>query len=313
MTTGDKKNTKAELKEMLRFGRVTKIFDALFAAAADLGYTELENDLIKLNNRFNRNEKNKINDVTSEESYSNEFNGIIDALLTHINSLPDSYHQGTPDEKASGSREEQSLRNQLNTLIKDLIDTNGQIYDLELTPANERKLNYYRKSSYFTEKQKFFAKQASWIMEQIPSLVSDSEYNLVARALYSSYDWFNAEKYCKIAIEASKEEFNMIANIRSYADFLYLTGRSEEGAEQYKNALQILPSNNDYNRSVNGYTYMMWFNNEAFAENTDPAISKYQKAKQEFESISNTRVRLNWLNNLDMEWERLMPPHIIRP
>ncbi len=307
------KDAKSELKEMLKAGRVKGVLDQLLEITKEDRFRDIEDEAFGLSRRYDRNEHaRKIEGTINQEEYSLELNKIESALLKVVNSLPDDYKVTSAAEQV-GKEEEQSLRFQLNSLVKDIIDVNGVQYEMDLVPPAERDLYYYRKSGYLNEKRTFLASQAFWVMEKIPNMVSDKEYNIVARSLYSAFDIFNSEKYYQKAIEVSKEEFNKIFNIRSYADFLYLVGRNPEGADQYKKALQLLPSSNDYSRAINGYTYQMWFVNETMSGNTDEAQNIYNQAKQEYESITSTGSRNHWLHSLLMEWNRLMPPDTPAP
>lgn len=140
-----------------------------------------------------------------------------------------------------------------------------------------------------------FARQAIYLIEQVPSLVSDIEYATVADALAGIGDVPRAEAFYLEAIKNSKHRIYKIWNIRSYARFLYDNNRYEEGRKYYREALLIFDGNDsenfDYVKGENVHTYLYWAEMEARALLLKEAEELYNHGRSIAEEIVKSDLR----------------------
>lgn len=313
-----KTNSIPDLKEMLKAGKLKQVFDYLLEIALKNDDNQLHNDLLAMQLSYNENERGRIMNAIQPEDYRIEKTRITNGLLYFIDTISNKYFEVTSSttktsielQEELGS-EKYTLRTHLNDILQKLVDTYK--YEFEL---DNQKTNFHKQSDYLNERRIILTQQAVWIMDKIHKAVSSAEYNLVARMLYSTSDYIKSEEYHKKAIEAADSSFRLIAVVRSYADFLYLTSRPVEGAKQYDAA--ILPEDTNQNKATNGFTYQMRFRNEALQVsnlNYDYTEVKevYKKAKEYFEGISDLRNRAYWLERLEKDWIANVPFIVERP
>ena len=303
---------------MVSGGSLKRVLEILVEVATENQDNEMLNNIVSLQQAHTHNEKENALGKLLSSDYSISRTKVINGLLYFIDATPEKYFgrlfasELSPANSTVGNRESSAsvdpytLRQALNDLLQKLVDTYK--YEFEL---NNQHVNFHKQSDYLQEIRVLLARQAVWIMDRMPDIAVSTEYSLVARMLYNTRNIPKAEEYHKKAIEIASSSFDLISHVRSYADFLYLTANRMEGAKQYTAAL--LPNDTNDNKAINGYTYQMWFRNEALQYAYEDAKEIYKKARQHYESISDLRTRNYWLERLEKEWSAHMPFNVEKP
>jgi hypothetical protein len=148
-----------------------------------------------------------------------------------------------------------SSREQLNSVINELIKLNAENNSLWLTPLELRNVSYYQRVSTITQTAVSLSRQAVYLAEQLSRLVTDVEFITIAQGLVISGDTILAENYYLMAIDSSTSSFYKVNNTRIYADFLFNQGKHEQGRDLYESALKEFGNNTDWEKMINAHTY----------------------------------------------------------
>jgi tetratricopeptide (TPR) repeat protein len=190
---------------------------------------------------------------------------------------------------------------------KEITDTLGKIVSTSLENAKlyresaEKDPPYYQTvSSILNQQNVFLLQQATYLMDEVPKLVTAIEYNTIAAATSNAGDFMSAEKYYKKAIDASPNNYYRSLAIRSYAGYLFPQRRFEEARENFRKAISLLTGGDNLVRYTNGLTYQMWAWNELNnAASPRRAEELFESAANEFKGIDNEAVRRTALSGLE--------------
>lgn len=204
---------------------------------------------------------------------------------------------------------ERTLRSQLtdaigklNTAFESIEKLRLEKFDIWGTPplANMR--------SFYNGQKLFYAKQAIYVAEQIPKLVSDAEYNSIARAFSDLDDENTAFRYYELAIAAATTSISKATNLRGYARLLLRNGQEELGRKRFSEALELVSDGTDSAHWFRAETLQRWAQIEAeFCETTSADL--FDKAEKEFNRIFFPSRRTEGLINLQsvrknaMNWQ----------
>ena len=196
---------------------------------------------------------------------------------------------------------QRTWRSQLSGLISELVKADAENSEMFFVPQSSRDEKYYQKSSIMSQRINSLVRQTLYLAKQHPRLLTDVENVIIARALVVAGDRGGAREYWLKSIESAPNSYYRITNIRGYADFLFADGEYEPAREYYRKSLSILQNTTDSNKSMNGYTYIVWMVSEA---NNIPApyseaSACYRNAKGLYESISSAGMKDNCLNHLE--------------
>lgn len=180
-----------------------------------------------------------------------------------------------------------STREQLNKAVSELIKLNAENNSLWYVPTAERDQNYYQKQGAIVQTAVALSRQALYLAEQQPELVTDIEYYTIAQGLVMAGDYSRADDYWQKAIKAAPTPFYKITNMRMYADFLFNQAKHESGRALYQEALKILNNDTDQNKYTNAFTYQMWMLSESNHRFWEEADASYHRAKRLYETLSH--------------------------
>jgi tetratricopeptide (TPR) repeat protein len=192
-----------------------------------------------------------------------------------------------------------STREHLNEAVSELIKLNAEGQSLWSIPPHQRDQLFYQRQAVIGQTVIAVSRQAVYLAEQQPDLVTDIEYYIIAQGLVASGDFMRAEEYWHKAIKAAMSPYYKIENTRMYADFLFNQGKHEAGRAHYQEALKLFDNNTDYQKFTNAFTYQMWMVSEANHRFWEEADSNYNRARRLFESISNPYAKENGLAGLE--------------
>lgn len=180
-------------------------------------------------------------------------------------------------------------------LRQQITDVVGKL--ITIATEREKLVHEYEKNEYapyaiamdrmLNHQNNSFARQALYLINQVPSLVSDVEYLTVSDALNLLGDVAQAEEYKIKAIEASPSRFYKSLNQRSYARFLFFEGRYDEGRKYYEASLQSFSDTTNAARWIQAQTFMLWAEAEAEANLLNNAEELYKRARLTAKQISN--------------------------
>jgi len=147
-------------------------------------------------------------------------------------------------------------------------------------------------SSILNQQNTFLLNQATYLAEQVPSLMTAVEYNTIASATANAGDLIAADRYYQKAIEVSPNDYYRSLALRSYGGFLFAQGRFEVARELFKKAIMLMPGTGNFVHFTNGFTYQMWGWNEANqAKQAKFAELVFERAANEFMQIDNEAVK----------------------
>ncbi len=188
------------------------------------------------------------------------------------------------------------IREQMNSLIFELIDTNTAYIELLSTPATTiqeiNKRTY--KSSLLVERASPLSMQAVSLINQAPDVMNAMDFYLTAEVSRIAQSWEVVNLCYERAIRNSwnTTAFNRVTFRRGYAHTLFEQGNYDEGRRLYKEALEVVPSSNDIYKHMNGYTYLRWYRNESgIVLQGKSSKEQYERAKETYASIKDATAR----------------------
>lgn len=184
------------------------------------------------------------------------------------------------------SSSKRAAREHLSVAVAKLIDLNTRNTMLQGTPPELRDAHFFQQSSTNSQTAASITRQAVFLVDQYPGVVTDVDYVSIAQGLMIVGDFELADQYMRTAIDKAPSDFYRVINLRGYGQFLFGQGRHEAGRKMYADALKIADNDTDFNKNTNGYTYQMWMASEAQNGFEQEAERYYQRAKSLFNSIS---------------------------
>lgn len=196
------------------------------------------------------------------------------------------------------SDSQRTARDQLSKTVTELINLNMKNRSAWNTAPKNRDATYYQEVSSIPQMAASITRQAVFLVNSGPEIVTDVDYVAIAQGLMIVGDNVLADTYMQNAIRKSPSDFYRIINLRGYADFLFGQGKHELAREKYHEALKVFNNDTDFNKMTNGYTYQMWMNSEFYNGFPAEAELQYQRALNAYNSISNRTIKASNLNNL---------------
>lgn len=162
--------------------------------------------------------------------------------------------------------------------------------------------NYFQAvSGILNQQNTFLLNQATYLAEQVPTLMTAVEYNTIASATASAGDLIGADRYYRKAIDAAPNGYFRALAMRSYASFLFSQQRFDEARGLFRKAIALLVGAGDFVRFTNGFTYQMWaWNEQNLARSPQQAEAYFEIAANEFNAIDNEAVRRDALGRLQL-------------
>jgi hypothetical protein len=194
---------------------------------------------------------------------------------------------------------QRTLRIQLTDVLGKIAALNLELAKIPVTGASASGLTTGMKG-HLIDQKRFLVRQATYISDQIPQLVSPFEYLLIAGTFADIQDVYRAEQFFRKAIEhVGQDDLDLGIITRGFARFLFTYGEPDLAREQYSAAVGIFSGDSDIMKDYRGDTYLRWGIQEhewAYIENSGPL---FDQAKAVFDSIANPLVRQRNLAQLD--------------
>lgn len=204
---------------------------------------------------------------------------------------------------------ERTLRHQLTDAIGKLNTSFEQSLVLQQEKASSLNTPAVVNLLAFYNGQKvFYARQAVYIADQIPRLISDSEYNSIARAFLDVGDDFSALDYYQKAISAATGPLHKATNLRGLGRTLIVMGKMEDGRRAFNEALSLVADSSDSSLWFQGETFQRWAQIEAASGDSANARKHLDAAEARYTSIQFLSKRSAGLNNLKAIRKTLFEP-----
>jgi hypothetical protein len=218
------------------------------------------------------------------------------ALTVSIISAAFSYQLQSIDSK-------RATREQLSNVSSELIGLTREAAQMYQVPVEEHDSLYYQKLSSITHSAMLLSRQAIYLAEEQPNIVTDVEYLTIASGLVLAGD-LRANDYWQRAIKAAPTPYSEMVNTRAYANFLFNQGRHESGRIHYQKALNLMDNNTDLNKYNNAYTYQMWMYSEATHHFPEESNRNHIMAKRIYETISRPILKQQGLAGLESTYKQ---------
>ena len=155
--------------------------------------------------------------------------------------------------------------------------------------------------SFYNGQKLFYARQALYVAEQIPNLVTDVEYNSIARTFGDLDDDDSASKYYELAIAATNSPIFKASNLRGYGRLLIRMGKLEQGRKRFSEALAAVSGESDSAHWFRAETLGRWAQIELDIQSAD-FNGLFTRAKAEYELIKFPPRKAEGLANLELIW-----------
>ena len=154
-------------------------------------------------------------------------------------------------------------------------------------------------TSTLNQESAFLVNEARILIEQIPDMVGAVEYNTIAFSYANIGEVNHAEKYYRRAIHVAENPLERCMAQRSLANFMFYSGRQDEGRVLYQESLLQLPIDDYLVHLTNGNTLQGWAWNEGnIAGDSNRANQLYAMARKEYEAIQSPLMRNQLLSGL---------------
>lgn len=157
---------------------------------------------------------------------------------------------------------ERTLRNSLTDVIAEItqIDLERSKLDRENPGMKDDSVVAMRR--ILNTKKNYLARHGDFISQQMNRLVTDIDFNVLAKAFADIGDHEKAASFWRRCIERSQANVIRKKNLRGYAMFLFRIGEFDMGRRLFMDALEISLPDNDEMRRMKADTYAIWMRSE---------------------------------------------------
>jgi tetratricopeptide (TPR) repeat protein len=157
--------------------------------------------------------------------------------------------------------------------------------------------NYY---SILVDQRRFLVRQARFLADQIPELVSPYEFMVIGQVFDQIDDIYEAERFFALAFSAKGlRDFERIICLRQYARFLFRQGRTEEARSKYENAVAMSKGEGNRHSVYAGDTFERWARMEADFGDPEQVLSLIERALNEFRCLTSALARARHVERLE--------------
>jgi tetratricopeptide (TPR) repeat protein len=190
---------------------------------------------------------------------------------------------------------ELAKRKQLTDLLEKITDLNTERAKYEL------KKSEYPESygGLIADQRRFFARQAAFLMDRIPHLVTPFEYQLVAASFGDIGDGYEAERLFELAVSVSVTPMDRGIAVRRYGAWFFDLGLPDEARKRFEAALECFEGESDQARDYRADTYLRWSNYEKrWTEDPRRARDLLERAATESRAMRNPARREWWASRM---------------
>ena len=206
------------------------------------------------------------------------------------------------------SREDsRGMRKSLTDTLASMAEVNLAMAKLRLEhPESNDSIVGLRRA--YNSQRRYLASHAEFLLEQIPSLSTDIDHNLLAQAFDTMGHYEKALEHWKACVEKSPGPSLRAMNLRGFARFLFFQGNSKLGQQKYDESLQVDLPDNDSNRRLRADTYAMWSVTEREFGFVEEARRRREQGLAEAKRIGHSGMRDEILQYIDSLWSQPAVP-----
>jgi tetratricopeptide (TPR) repeat protein len=210
-------------------------------------------------------------------------------------------------------QERHALRSELSDTLDRMITSQidfSKLYQEVMSDPNESSTAYLQNvSTAYTQQNSTLLERAMILADEIPELVTWSDYATIAQANFNVSDVPRAEIYYQRAINSADSDLHKVFAKRGYASFLFQINRVDDARQQYQEAAELARQLTDQGEEmihmITGFTYQGWALAEASKGNSAEAADLVTQACSEYGSLSDQAVRQNAILSFDQRWRQL--------
>jgi tetratricopeptide (TPR) repeat protein len=151
----------------------------------------------------------------------------------------------------------------------------------------------------------FLVRQAKYLVDTVPKLVSPYERGIIAQGLESIDDATEAYIWFRDAIDQASHEFDKLILLRRYARFLFRSGREVEARKQLERATKVAGSGDRYHVYQRD-TYERWALLEYDFGDHERVMELLDKASAEYRKVSPLEFQKRLLLRLEPLRNRML-------
>ena len=193
-----------------------------------------------------------------------------------------------------------STRIALTNVLSDLAKVDIAFDDLRLKKRESDDQIYSNMIRNYNSQKRHLAMHGAFLINEIPDLATDMDFNVLARAFNATGDFESAEKFFQQSIRKSPNQMMKLLNMRPLAKFWFDQGNAARGRKVYKEILCLNFPENDRYRYQIADTYFLWSQVEYDHGFLDESFRLAGLARGAAERIGQANLRTSTLQQFGM-------------
>jgi tetratricopeptide (TPR) repeat protein len=202
---------------------------------------------------------------------------------------------------------ERTLRYALTEVIADLVQVDWDRVELDRENVGSKDDKVVTMRRILNNKKSYLARQGDFLVQQMATLTTDTDFNSLARAFADMGDYAKARGYWDRCVQQSSTPIIRAMNLRGFAAFLFRMGDFDTGRRVYRESLEVQLSDNDEMRRLRADTYAMWMRSERDYGFSEECARLRQSALSFAKRIGASKVREEFIEYVDSLYEPLLP------
>ena len=202
------------------------------------------------------------------------------------------------------------IREALTNTLGSLADVNLAMARLRLEHPESTDQVVALRRSYNTQRR-YLANHAEYLLQQIPTLATDVDHNLLAQAFESMQHYDKAREHWELCIEKAPAPSLRAFNLRGFGRYLFFQGNFNLGRQKFEESLRVEMPDNDSSRRLRADTLALWSATERDFGFTEEGRRIREQALGESKRIGHQGMReeiSSYINSFWAEQAQLVPP-----
>lgn len=157
---------------------------------------------------------------------------------------------------------QRTLRTALTDVIAELVQVDWDRVDLDRNDDSSNDDRVVDMRRILNNKRSYLARHGDFLAQQMPDLITDADFNSLARAFADIGDYDKARTYWERCVILSSTPLIRAMNLRGFARFFFRLGDFDAGRKVYRESLEVPLPDNDETRRIKADTYAMWMKAE---------------------------------------------------
>ncbi len=181
-----------------------------------------------------------------------------------------------------------AVRKQLTDVIEKLNDVNTEVAKFRALRDQGQATNLPANFiGLMADQRRFLVRQAEYLARRVPHTVSPFEYLVIAQAFDAVDDVVKADEYFRQAVEHAVESVDVNIVRRSFARYLFVRGRLDEGRAEYERSLEGVQGTTDEMLQARADTLDRWATSERAAAAPEAAQALLKQALDTAQRMSH--------------------------